>query len=498
VPDREVWAFGSRAKWTAKEYSDLDIAIIGNEPLSLNVMAELMDAFQESDLPFKVDVVDWATTKPPFRRAIESSKIAVISKLGDSRVGSNIRQEALGEIATIRQGRYLPPEAMTPSPAFDTAIPVWGARGILGYAREATFDKAVPLVTCRGNGCGLVQWTGTAAYISNNAMSIMPKTNLESDVRYMYYALLNESFLDVTTGSAQPQITISHLSKKSIFWHDSAAARASIASVLGALDDKIELNRKMSETLEAMARALFKSWFVDFDPVRAKAEGRDSGLPPEIADLFPASFIQTEFGEIPTGWRVGSVLDVASLNPESWSNATRPNTIRYVDLSNVKWGKFEAPRVCGRANSPSRAQRVLYPGDTIVGTVRPNNGSYGLVSESGLTGSTGFAVLRPKRSAALTYLAVTSKDNLERLGHLADGGAYPAIRPEVVGATTVSLAPENVIRIFDDIASLFLNRYAKAEHESRTLSFLRDALLPKLISGEIRVPDAERIVEKAP
>ena len=80
-----------------------------------------------------------------------------------------------------------------------------------------------------------------------------------------------------------------------------------IAHILGTLDDKIELNRRMNETLEAMARALFKSWFVDFDPVRAKAEGRDPGLPKPLADLFPDSFEDSELGEIPKGWRASVI-----------------------------------------------------------------------------------------------------------------------------------------------------------------------------------------------
>ena len=100
--------------------------------------------------------------------------------------------------------------------------------------------------------------------------------------------------------------------------------------ILGTLDDKIELNRRMNETLEAMARALFKSWFVDFDPVRATMAGRDPGLPPHLADLFPDRLVDSELGEIPEGWKVGTLEDVASLNPESWEHqkCTRRNCLR--------------------------------------------------------------------------------------------------------------------------------------------------------------------------
>ena len=134
-----------------------------------------------------------------------------------------------------------------------------------------------------------------------------------------------------------------------------------IAHILGTLDEKIELNRRMNETLEAMARALFKDWFVDFGPVRAKAEGRDPGLPRTLADLFPARVVDSDLGEIPEGWEVGTTADLSDLNSEVWTKGTRPTEIRYVDLSNTKRGRIEAITPYAAAKAPSRAQRVLRP-----------------------------------------------------------------------------------------------------------------------------------------
>jgi type I restriction enzyme S subunit len=263
-----------------------------------------------------------------------------------------------------------------------------------------------------------------------------------------------------------------------------------IAHILGTLDDKIELNRRMNETLEAMARALFKSWFVDFDPVRAKVESRDPGLPQPLADLFPDSFEDSELGEIPKGWGVGTLADFSLLNPESWSNETRPAFINYVDLSNTKWGRIEVVTTYVQEDAPSRAQRVLRSRDTIAGTVRPGNGSYAFISEDGLTGSTGFAVLRPRRIeyAEFVYFAVTAAENIEALSHLADGGAYPAVRPEVVSSTPTARPLDAVIEGFSGVAGPLLAKMAQNERESRTLAALRDTLLPKLVSGELRSP----------
>ncbi len=257
--------------------------------------------------------------------------------------------------------------------------------------------------------------------------------------------------------------------------------------LLGALDSKIELLGEQGRTLESMARALFKSWFVDFDPVRAKAEGRGTELPAEIAELFPDGFEESEVGEIPRGWRVGALSDIAHCNPEAWAPATRPATIDYVDLGGVKWGRLEKVERYASSAAPSRAQRVLRKHDTIVGTVRPGNGSYAYILRTGLTGSTGFAVLRPleQRNASFLYLAATSLDKIAELEHLADGGAYPAVSAATVAALRTLLPSEAVLRHFDSIAGALLARIQLLENEVDSLKTVRDALLPRLLSGNL-------------
>jgi len=278
----------------------------------------------------------------------------------------------------------------------------------------------------------------------------------------------------------------------------SAAEQKAIAHILGTLDDKIELNRKTNETLEAMAKALFKSWFVDFDPVRAKAEGRPTGLPAEISDLFPDSFEDSELVEIPSGWRDGEIQDIAELNPETWGSRNQPLSVRYLDLSNVKNGKIDSIEEYQWEDAPSRARRILKTGDTVVGTVRPGNGSYCLIGEDGITGSTGFAVLRPKNKndSAFVYLGSCSKENIDRLAHLADGGAYPAVRPELVAQTPVIIAARDLLDCFSGSVSPLFAAAEERKRSSKLLCQARDALLPKLISGEIRIPDAEKMLEE--
>ncbi|EQB9980437.1 TPA: restriction endonuclease subunit S [Enterobacter ludwigii] len=303
------------------------------------------------------------------------------------------------------------------------------------------------------------------------------------------------------SGAAIPRVILKDF-KRAIINVPPLKEQHAIAHILGTLDDKIELNQKQNQTLEAMARALFKAWFVDFEPIRAKLEGRWQrgktlpGLSAHLYDLFPNRLVDSNIGEIPEGWEITSLSEYSSLNPESWTKRTRPKQIQYVDLSNTKWGRIECVTDYEADNAPSRAQRVLRPQDTIVGTVRPGNGSYAFISEEGLTGSTGFAVLRPLRRecSEFVYLAATSRENIERLSSLADGGAYPAVRPDIVSATQVLRVEQQLIKEFSRLVSPMLIGMADKERSSQSLAQLRDTLLPKLISGELRVPDAERIV----
>jgi type I restriction enzyme S subunit len=326
---------------------------------------------------------------------------------------------------------------------------------------------------------------------------LKPKANIVTS-RYLFYLLKaeNRRLSAFAEGTTQKNLLLKDFRSFEIGELPPIEDQKAIAHILGTLDDKIELNRKTNETLEAMAKALFKSWFVDFDPVRAKAEGRPTGLPEEISDLFPDSFEEAELGEIPRGWRDGEIQDVAELNPETWDSKNQPSRVRYLDLSNVKYGKIDCIEEYEWEFAPSRAKRVLKTGDTVLGTVRPGNGSYCLIGEDGITGSTGFAVLRPKNKNddVFVYLGSCSKENIDRLAHLADGGAYPAVRPELIAKTPVAVATREVLDCFSIRVSPLFAASEKGRRESKVLCQVRDTLLPKLISGELRIPDAEKLL----
>lgn len=280
----------------------------------------------------------------------------------------------------------------------------------------------------------------------------------------------------------------------------SFAEQQRIAAIGCSLDDRIDHNRSVASNLEAIARRLFKSWFLDFDPVRAKAAGENPpGLADDIASLFPDRFLDSELGEIPEGWRLETLASVARLNPEAWTTRKHPDEIHYLDLSNVKDGMIEAPTRYSWEEAPSRARRVLQQGDTIIGTVRPGNRSFALIDQAGLTGSTGFAVLRPASdiNREFLYLASTSDDAIERLAHLADGAAYPAVRPEIVLATEAIIPGEEIMKAFSSVTKGMIDRASVCKQEANALAGIRDLLLPRLISGKLRVEDAEFVIEEA-
>ncbi len=263
-----------------------------------------------------------------------------------------------------------------------------------------------------------------------------------------------------------------------------------IVNFLTPIDDRITLLRETNTTLEAIAQALFKSWFVDFDPVHAKMQGRaPEGMDEATAALFPDSFEESALGSVPNGWRVGNLNVLAELNPESWSAKRHPERVLYVDLANTKAGQIDEYIEFSFEDAPSRARRVLRCGDVIVGTVRPGNRSFARIASdvTGLTGSTGFAVLRAREvvDQALVFIAATNDEAIDRLSHLADGGAYPAVRPEVVGSTPLVVAPEEIRNSFGDIANTLFASIGANQERMTQLASLRDTLLPHLISGQI-------------
>ncbi|HHS9821134.1 TPA: restriction endonuclease subunit S [Klebsiella quasipneumoniae subsp. quasipneumoniae] len=296
-------------------------------------------------------------------------------------------------------------------------------------------------------------------------------------------------------------------------------AQKSIANVLDCFDKKIESNNKINQTLEQMSQTLFKSWFVDFDPVidnaldagnpipealHSRAELRQKvrnsadfkPLPADIRALFTAEFEETELGWVPRGWKEGSIPDIAFINSTSWGTKNQPDYVNYVDLSNAKDGIISSIEEIPFEDAPSRARRILKKDDLIFGLVRPANRSFAYVHVDGLTGSTGFAVIRAKNKIYknFIYYFVTYDKNIEELARIADGGAYPAIKPDDICSLPLIIPPEEIVQRFDESTSNFRDLMNNSLVQNDHLTTLRDTLLPKLISGELSLEDLPDLV----
>ena len=231
-------------------------------------------------------------------------------------------------------------------------------------------------------------------------------------------------------------------------------------------------------------------------------EGREpEGMDEATAGLFPDGFEESELGMVPKGWRVGSLADLSCLNSESWSAKNHPEIVSYVDLANAKDNEIGEVIEIEFDEAPSRARRVLRDGDTIVGTVRPGNRSFAFIQDavSNLTGSTGFAVLTPLavENTEFVYLSATQDSSIEHLAHVADGAAYPSVRPDVVSGLPCVVPDQSVLHAFHAVANPLLAKVARNQQQAHSLAALRDTLLPRLISGQLRVPEALEEFETA-
>jgi type I restriction enzyme, S subunit len=277
--------------------------------------------------------------------------------------------------------------------------------------------------------------------------------------------------------------TVKHTSPERIkrfhFLCPPLSEQRAIAYILGTLDDKIELNRRMNETLEAMARAIFRSWFVDFDPVRAKAEGRDAGLSKHIADLFPDRFEDSELGEIPAGWEVGTLDNALVLQRGFDLPATERTPGQYPVLAasgpNGTHNKF---MVRGPGVTTGRSGvlgNVFYVHDDFW----PLNTSLWVKEFKHARPAYAFHLLRRLDFRLFNAGSAVPTLNRNHVHHL------PTLMPSMV-----------VINGFESISTSLLQRQKFNDDQSQTLAALRDTLLPKLISGELRVKDAERFLKE--
>jgi type I restriction enzyme S subunit len=327
------------------------------------------------------------------------------------------------------------------------------------------------------------------------------------DKRFLLYAYLGPRFQETLRsrtihGSTVDRIPLIDMPSFPIEVPEDIDEQRAIAHILGTLDDKIELNRRMNETLEAMARALFKSWFVDFDPVRAKAEGRDPGLPKPLADLFPARLVDSELGEIPEGWEVKRLSDLCSTQYGYTASAVDepvgPRFLRVTDINKRNWIEWSDVPYCA-IDPDIRASYALQLGDLVVARMA-DPGKSAIIEEEIDAVFASYLVRLKTASLAHSYYVYgfLKSDLYAEYAEGAQSGSVQAnMNAKVIVGASLVVPPIAVMEQFLRAVLPLRQRLVADVRESRTLAALRDGLLPKLISGELRVNDTERFIGRA-
>lgn len=391
-------------------------------------------------------------------------------------MGSDWQDTTLRSIADFRNGKGLSNTLYCD----DGLYPVWGANGQIARTNELLNNMPVIVIGRVGAYCGSVHSVSEPNWVTDNAIFATPKEDI--DLRFLYFLLKLLRPERTSIGSAQALVTQSGLKTIECRVPTDSQEQVAIGHVLGTLDDKIELNRKMNETLEAMARAIFKSWFVDFDPVRAKAEGRQPiGMDAETAALFPESFEDSELGEIPKGWKVKAVSTVAEINYGKTLPATKMTEQGFP--------------VYGAAGIVGYYGQAMFRFPVILVTSRGSgSGTVHETCESAFITNNSFSVVPRDRWFSRHYLKfwLKSADIMTRV----TGSAQPQLTITNLQSLQVLEPQRPISEAYHLLSDAFWQTAKSRMDESRTLAALRDTLLPKLLSGEIRVKDANSFVRR--
>ncbi|MXX20937.1 MAG: restriction endonuclease subunit S [Cenarchaeum sp. SB0661_bin_35] len=478
----KVWVFGSRADWTTRDSSDLDLALEGDSALDYGVMVALETAFEESVIPYKVDVIDLNQVTDSFRRIVEVRRILLPLNEVQASGDGQWKQTTVEEFSPFTYGKSLPVHARNTI----GQIPVFGPDGIIGYHDSALTDGPTVIIGRKGT-VGSVHYSDVPCWPIDTTFFFTDQ-DVEL-VKFKYYALGTLSLDNMNIDSAVPSLNHSAVHAQKLRVPGEREQRR-IVHILRTLDDKIELNRRMNQTLEEMARTLFKSWFVDFDPVRAKMDGRWKrresllGLPAEYYDMFPDHLVDSDLGDVPKGWKTKALVDCYKLTmgqspPSNTYNESGDGVPFFQDRTDFGSRYPSNRKYC---TAPTRFAQA---GDTLV-SVRAPVGDINLSWEQCCIGRGLSALRHNSGSISFTYYKLwTMQEQLRQYEHT--GTVFGAINKKQFESLLVTEPAVKVVEAFDVYVLQLDSRIRLNEDACRTLIAQRDALLPKLMSGEIRV-----------
>jgi type I restriction enzyme S subunit len=397
----------------------------------------------------------------------------------------------LGEVIELKRGYDLPQQDRHTG-----EVPIVSSSGVSDHHSESKV-RGPGVVTGRYGTLGEVFYIKEDFWPLNTTLYVQDFKG--NDPRFISYFLRSLDFLAYSDKAAVPGLNRNHLHQAQVNIPIDVSEQRAIAHILGTLDDRIELNRRMSETLEEMARALFKSWFVDFDPVRAKSEGRDTGLPERLAALFPNRFVDSELGKIPEGWEVKALKSCCSQIRNG--GTPKRSESRYWINGRIPWltsGEVRQPIITftesfiTEAGLNESSAKWVDPFSTVVALYGATAGQVSFIASKLTTNQAVCALIPNEQYAFFNYLCL--RNSIRDLEIKAVGSAQQNISKAIVEETISIIPTLTLLRAFNSFAEPLIMKWISNLHESRTLTALRDALLPKLISGELRVKDAEKFI----
>jgi len=475
APSCEVRAFGSRCKGKAKKYSDLDLAIVGNEKIDLEILADIKEAFEESDLPYRVDVLDWNAISENFRKII-NEKYEVIQKAehnfdDENGLPDGWKTISLGNLVTFQRGHDLSKDKFVNGP-----YPIVCSNGIIGYHSEYTTTG--PGVTIgRSGNVGIPQYIESDFWAHNTSLYVKEFHN--SDPKFIYYLLKMLDFSNYNSGTAVPSLNRNFIHPIEVIVPNDINTQKNIASILSSLDDKIELNRKMNEKLEKIAQAIFKQWFIDFE------------FPDETGKPYKSSggkMVETEIGEIPSKWNLGTFSNIVQNLKIPLKPGSHLNNRKYVPIECLSMKKI----VIECYKEPSEAQSSLVAfekNDILFGAMRAYFHRVNLAPFSGITRTTTF-VLRALKKDFFTYalFLMFQESSVNYANAHSKGTTMPyAVWDGSLSEMATIIPDSSILNKFNEIIIPLLEKINILFFESICLSQIRDLLLPKLMSGKIRV-----------
>lgn len=522
LPDTEVWAYGSRVKFTAKPSSDLDMVAFATKKQSLAV-ANLKEAFEESSLPFWVDFFVWDEVPEQFHKNIEDERVVLQGKKEERDLPEGWAETTLGTMLSFANGKK------SPLREDSFPFPVYGSNGIIGKSRDTNADTMSLIIGRVGSYCGSVYQTKTKCWVTDNAI----KANAigDNDPTFLFYLLTSLNLNNWRGGSGQPLLNQSILSSISVKAPDPVTQKA-IAHILGSLDDKIELNRRMNETLEAMAQALFKSWFVDFDPVidnaliagnplpeelQQKGEVRRVNLEKKYGSLeaaaesshfklhhshFPSEFIQTdEMGWIPKGWSTGKVRDLGEVicgkTPPTNDPENYGTEIPFITIPDMYGTVYitHTSKTLSRKGADTQKKKYL-PANSICVSCIATPGLVVLNSEESQTNQQINSVIPNDIKTAFFAYEVLSRLG-EQIRNAGSGGSvFSNLSKGRFEELKILLGNSDIQMHFNGKVQPYFEKILSNQKSVNVLSHARDTLLPQLLSGEMRIPEAEKLVEE--